>query len=160
MMRKQYTIVVEPKGVEYCALLYALSQISRQVLLVVRHEIPLSAFGKETLWELEKDLIAREERQEWPGTKLYEGSATIYLFNLTKHCLDILCTRAYRLYQWRQPRLPEDLCFMRNEIEPVLVSISHECDAYLLLSDDEKQKLLSAVPTLHLRTDKINFFSQ
>ncbi|MFN7019211.1 MAG: hypothetical protein ACK4RG_08040 [Fimbriimonadales bacterium] len=42
---------------------------------------------------------------------------------------------------------------MRNETEPMLVCISHERDAYLLLSEEEKQVIVSALPTLRLRED-------
>lgn len=77
----------------------------------------------------------------------------MYLVRLTDAALQALCRRANRLYAWEQPLLPEDLCLLRSEQEPMLVSISHESDAYLLLSEDERQVLLSAVPSLRIRAD-------
>ncbi len=152
-MRRRYTLLTEPRGTEYVALLRTLSHFSQYALLVVRSGILLSDYGHETLQELDQDIVAKEKRQEWPGTQLYEGSATVYLIKLTPTSLDILVSRASRLYEWEQPFLPEDLCLMRNETEPILVSISHERDAYVLLSDDEKQEVLSVLPNLFSRED-------
>lgn len=120
---------------------------------MVRPNIPLGAYGQRTLQTLERDLVLKSERREWPGTRLPGGSATVYLVRLTKRSLETLCSRASRLYEWVQPRLPEDLCLMRNRSRSMLVSISHERDAYLLLSKDEQQELLSAVPNLRIRRE-------
>lgn len=147
---KQYTLLKEPCGAEYTRLLRTLSRFCQYALLVVRPEIPLSRYGQETLQELEQDVVAKEARQEWPGTRLYGGNATVYLVRLSSHSLEILCRRANRLYEWSQPLLPEDLCLMRTETEPLLVSISHERDAYLLLSNDEQREVLTAVPSLRI----------
>lgn len=152
-MYKQCTLLEEPKGAEYKALLRALSRFCQYALLVVRPNIPLSSYGQQTLQELEQDIVLRSSRQEWPGTRLLGGSATVYLVRLTNASLETLCSRASRLYDWIQPRLPEDLCLMRDESEPMLVTISHEKDAYLLLSEDEQQELLSAVPNLRIREE-------
>ncbi|GIV06179.1 MAG: hypothetical protein KatS3mg016_1754 [Fimbriimonadales bacterium] len=152
-MRRQYTLLEEPQGAEYTGLLRTLSRFCQYALLVVRPEIPLSPYGQETLQELEQDIVIQEARQEWPGTRLYGGNATVYLVRLSSRSLEILCQRADRLYEWSQPLLPEDLCLMRTETEPLLVSISHERDAYLLLSDDEKRELLSAVPSFRIGED-------
>lgn len=150
---KQYTLLKEPCGAEYTGLLRTLSCFCQYALLVVRPEIPLSPYGQETLLELEQEVVAKVARQEWSGTRLHSGSATVYLIRLNSHSLETLCRRANRLYEWEQPLLPEDLCLMCTETEPLLVSISHERDAYLLLSDDEKRELLSAVPSLRIGED-------
>ena len=152
-MYRQYTLLREPKEVEYSGLLRTLSCFCQYALLVVHPRIPLSSYGRETLQELEQDIVIKEERQEWPGTRLYSSSATVYLIRLTSSSLKTLCRKANRLYEWEQPLLPEDLCLMRNETEPMLVCISHERDAYLLLSEEEKQVIVSALPTLRLRED-------
>jgi hypothetical protein len=52
------------------------------------------------------------------------------------------------LYGWVQPELPEDLCLLRDEKEAWLVSIAHERDSYLCLSEDERSRLLDALPQL------------
>ncbi len=152
-MRRRYTLLTEPRGTEYVGLLRTLSRFSQYALLVVRSGIPLSDYGQKTLKELEQDTVEKEERQEWPGTQLYRDTALVYLIKLTPVSLGILGSRASRLYEWEQPFLPEDLCLMRNETEPVLVSISHERDAYVLLSDDEKQEVLSVLPSLFICED-------
>jgi len=149
-MYRQYTLLNEPRGTEYVELLRTLSRYCQYALLVVRRDLPLSSYGHETLRELEQDIMMKEERQEWPGTRLLNDSATVYLMRLTANSLGVLCNRASRLYEWEQPFLPEDLCLMRSVSEPMLVSISHEKDAYLLLSEDEKRTLLSALPNLRI----------
>lgn len=153
MMYKQYTLLKEPQGAEYSGLLRTLSRFCQYALLVVRSTVPLSSYGRETLHELEQDIVIQEARQEWPGTRLYSGCATVYLIRLTRSALETLCSKAHRLYEWEQPLLPEDLCLMRDEVEPMLVSISHERDAYLLLSEDERREIISALPSLRLRED-------
>ena len=152
-MYRQYTLLREPRGAEYSGLLRTLSCFCQYALLVVHPRIPLSSYGRETLHELEQDVVMQEERQEWPGTRLYNSSATVYLVRLTSSALETLCKKANRLYAWEQPLLPEDLCLMRTETEPMLVCISHERDAYLLLSEDEKEAIVSALPSLRLRED-------
>lgn len=152
-MYRPYTLLEEPMGAEYAGLLRTLSRFCQHALFVVRPTLPLSSYGRKTLHELECDIVVQEERQEWPGTQLYGGSVIVYLVKITHSSLETLCGRANRLYAWQQPLLPEDLCLMRNKSEPMLVSISHERDAYLLLSEDERQAVLSALPSLHLREE-------
>ncbi len=154
MMYRLYTILEEPKDAEYSRLLRTLSCFCKYALLVVRPTIPLSPYGREVLQALEQDIVIQEERQEWPGTRLVGGSAIVYLIRLTHSALETLCGKANRLYAWEQPHLPEDLCLMRNEAEPMLVSISHERDAYLFLSEGEWLALSSALPNLRLRAEE------
>lgn len=154
-MYKQYTLLEEPKDAEYVALLRTLSRFCRYALLVVRPNMPLSVYGRQTLQELEPDIALKDERHEWPGKRLLNGTATIYLIRLTSATLETLCSRANRLYEWEQPLLPEDLCLMRNESEPLLVNTSHERDAYLLLSEYERQELLAALSNLRIREESV-----
>lgn len=156
-MYKQYTLLEEPKDAEYVELLRTLARFCRYALLVVRPDLPFSVYGRQTLQDLEPDIALKDERHEWPGTRLLSGVATVYLIRLTNAALETLCTRANRLYAWEQPPLPEDLCLMRNESEPLLVCISHEKDAYLLLSEYETQDLLSALPRLRIREESVYY---
>jgi hypothetical protein len=53
------------------------------------------------------------------------------------------------LYEWRQPNYPEDLCLLRQDRSPWLVSIAHENDSYLCLSSGkEKEDIIINVPEL------------
>ena len=77
--------------------------------------------------------------------------ATIYTYRLDPVLLAEFQTAAPRLYQWVQPGLPEDPCFLRSDASPMLVTIAHERDAYLVVSQEEVDNLLVAVPSLKLR---------
>ena len=57
------------------------------------------------------------------------------------------------LFDWIEPELPEDLCILRPDGSPWLVTISHEQDAYFQLSDKEKGELTELVPDLRLVID-------
>ncbi len=92
------------------------------------------------LQDLEPYVTARRDSQSWPGTTLLageKGAATVVTFRLAPDVISSLTSAASRLYGWRQPQLPEDLCLLRASGEPSLVTISHESDGYLVVDDSE-----------------------
>ena len=74
----------------------------------------------------------------------------IYLFYLVPESAVILKNSANRLYQWQRPYLPDDLCFLRSDESPWLVTIAHENDSYLQADEEEM---------LQLKNEKPNVFS-
>jgi hypothetical protein len=92
-------------------------------------------------------------QSEWPGTKLLDSTALVYYFDLNKDSAEHLSKASTDLYSWLLPNLPEDLCLIKDDGNPWLVTISHEKDAYLLLSEEEKNDLLLEIPELVVKED-------
>jgi hypothetical protein len=146
MQRATYNLVKEPTGETYCRLIRHLSSYCNEFLLVIRSSVNAYPSTIEGLEKFRDFLLRRSEEAKWPGTELLDGTATVYRFRLSPEALDHLSSLAEGLYSWKQPELPEDLCFIRFDGSPCLVSIAHEKDGYLLLSDEEYAQLIEEVP--------------
>jgi len=79
-----------------------------------------------------------------------DNKATVHRFRLTGESACILQGATDGLYDWRSPSLPEDLCFLRQDMSPWLTSIAHEHDSYLTLSEEERSFLDASFPELDL----------
>ena len=146
-----YDLIEEPRGEIYrklvdCALIYC-----DVVLLVVPGSKPTKS-TLETLERLSPFLSRKSEESEWPGTKLLGAGAgaTVYYYRFTSESAAVLKNITSSLYSWCQPKLPEDLCFLRIDQSPWLVSIAHEQDSYLELTEDERSQLAKLLPELQL----------
>lgn len=74
----------------------------------------------------------------WPGTTMFtQSDASRYVFDLNPETSEILTRNARSLFDWHNPRLPEDLHFMRPDNSLVLGAVAHEDYAWLELSPDE-----------------------
>lgn len=135
---KDYTITQEPMGEQYRRMLRFSAALCSQALLVVRHGCGMDERAARVLECLQPSCLCSQERSEWPGTLLLYGhTALVYQYVLNEQSLSILTQSANHLFEWVQPGLPEDLCLLRPNGEPWLVSICHESDAFLRMSDDE-----------------------
>ena len=80
---------------------------------------------------LERKLVSR-----WPGTKLSSSKYTVFLASFDPSLIKPMAKLGRRIEDWRhihEPPLPEDLCLFRQGEEwPVLVSVTHERDAWIL----------------------------
>lgn len=108
--------------------------------------VDLEPTGDAVLRRIEPALVRREVRNSWPGTTLFESSATVATYRLTTDVVAALTTATSGLYGWQQPDLPEDLCLLRDEDDPWLVSIAHEGDAFVRVDADELKELRRRVP--------------
>jgi len=78
---------------------------------------------------------------QWPGTtKVALSDATRYVFRLTPATSRVLASSASSLFEWHNPRLPEDLHFLRADRSVVLGSVAHENYAWLELADEELER--------------------
>jgi hypothetical protein len=135
--RKTYDVIDEPVGPEYDALLdSALSQCST-VVLTVREE-GLEPTAAAVLDELQP------HRQQAGG----DARGAMARFALDRDTVSILKRAARGLYAWRHPGLPENLCLLRADGSPWLVSIAGERLGYLELAPFEKLLLGRAAPGL------------
>ena len=105
--------------------------------------ISLSVAGEQALQLLAPYLLEVQEVSEWPGTKLYRHTATLYKYNVCPAFSELLKNLAQGLYEWEHPDLPEDLGFMLTEKLPWLFTIAHERDAVLCLTAAEVDDLMA-----------------
>jgi hypothetical protein len=145
-----FDILSEPAGRAYHQLLDECAVYSTTVLLVVRDTQYLSPSATAFLETAEPWRLSKELKSEWPGTIMKEFLATIYTYRFDDALLRKLQTTATRLYQWVQPELPEDPCFLRPDGRPLLVTIAHESDSYLDITESEADRLMGAIPSLKL----------
>lgn len=145
-METSNRLASEPRGKAYRELVDWASSLGATGVLIRRLDLELSRRGHHLLALLEPSVISRTRGQEWPGTSLLDGEAEITQFRLDSNALEVLNREATGLFDWCQPELPEDLCFLRQDGEPLLVSISHEKEAYLSLRGAELEHLRSAAP--------------
>jgi hypothetical protein len=142
-----YNLIKEPSGNLYSDLLdYALEVCEFFLLVTDRENKQLNSEGKRVLGELLPFLNRMEMKSEWPGTVLYGGEVQVYMYHYIPESVVILKKAANRLYQWQRPYLPDDLCLLRSDESPWLVTIAHENDSYLVLNEDDYLRLLNALP--------------
>lgn len=158
MSRQILNFAREPRGNLYRQILdYALPRC-QSVLLVLRPSpaLALCGSGIETMRRLEEFLIEQNEASEWPGTELLSGTkATVFKYKYVEACASILKEAANSLYSWKEPYLPEDLCFLRPDGEVFLASIAHERDGYFCVSDEERGSLIETFPELEFQVKEL-----
>lgn len=83
---------------------------------------------------LERKLVCR-----WPGTKLIRHQGVVYLIDFDPSLIKAMAKLGRRLEDWRhshKPPLPEDPCLFRQGDEwPVLVSVTHEREAWIFAEE-------------------------
>ncbi len=141
-----YTLTHQLSGPSYSAFLRHAVGICDKAILVVRNSMRLNLQGIEALHQLQPYLLEQTETSKWPGTELLGSTAFVFYYNFSPECEIVLERAVDALYSWLQPDLPEDLCLIRPDGHPYLVSISHEHYNYLNLTDSEKRSLEEALP--------------
>ena len=143
------TIVKEPKGKTYVALLHFALRHHSLFSLVWRDQLaffPSAAACAETL---QPDLVNERRTDEWPGTQLLGHLATVRLYRMSPSALSTLA-EAGGLYAWAAPERPEDLAFYVGEGNPWLGSIAHERDSFVYPHAVSLQELATKVQGLSL----------
>ena len=148
MKRFRWNFIIEPTGGLYRSLLEHAFPACDSVLLVVRRSQPLNESGRCLLSRLDAFLMRETERSEWPGTKLLDRTAQVFEFRFTPRSALVLKQAVDSLFAWRQPNFPEDLCLLRQDSTPWLVSISHEQDGFLNLASNEAVDLFRSWPDI------------
>jgi hypothetical protein len=149
MRKNVYSVLVEPSGELYTALLdYALLECKYFILVTEERDKQLNIRGKKILAELSRYMYRREVKSEWPGTVLLSGTAVVITYYYVQESAEILKKNATSLYQWQIPDLPDDLCLLREDESPWLVTIAHESDSYFVLDRLEILQLQKAIPGL------------
>jgi hypothetical protein len=149
--RQSYIFVAEPTGEVYRGLLETATSQCSIALLVTSSQAPLSATCAGILDRLKPHLIASEQVSKWPGTELLSigSTATLWSYKYSKQVASILLRASSRLYAWTEPELPEDLALLRAHGNVWLGSVGHESDAWLELTDAERDELAQRIPGLN-----------
>lgn len=150
MKRKSYTLSNEPKGGEYLQLLTIGLDFCDKAVLITRDQFGPSEKAMDRIRTLTPFEIERKKTAEWPGTKLLGHKATAVTYTYNAEFVAAMKKISNSLFEWLHPDLPEDLCLLRPDDSPWLVTISHEHDACLELSDDEYIPLKSSYPKFAL----------
>lgn len=126
------------------------------MLSVVRGEDALSLEGRHVLDAMSSFRVESKLVSEWPGTVLHGHQATLSTYTLTPALGRIIKEAANSLFSWQHPNLPEDLCLRRADGTPWLVTIAHESDGYLELTDLEHRDLVQRLPEIerYLQTEQ------
>jgi hypothetical protein len=140
-------LVKEPRDRTYTELLRAGLRVCEAAMLVIREASWLDERGAQVLQDLRPYLTASAQRSEWPGTSLRGDTALVNEYALHDESMSILAGAVIGLYQWVAP-LPEDLCLLKADATPWLVSIAHEDDGYLCVTSNELRDLVSLHPAL------------
>jgi hypothetical protein len=143
-----YDTAYEPSGSPYDELLRFCWRESQKGSLVVQEELGRSPNLENFLYQLRPAIVQQQTVEQWPGTRLVDGLAELYVFTTDKGALDLALTSSSRLFEWLQPHLPEDLAFYRSDGSVLMESISHERAARLFLDDDEYLRLPMSVRDL------------
>jgi hypothetical protein len=149
MNKKIFDLKLDPKGEIYNLLLDFAMEYCDKFFLVERFYPKFETNnGLNLIKNLEQFLLNTRESNEWPGTILFNDTAIIRVYKFNNESLSILKQAANGLYDWVHPDLLEDLCFLRKDGRPLLVTISHENDGYLELTDEEKTELVKRIPNV------------
>ncbi|MBI3417079.1 MAG: hypothetical protein HY043_17440 [Verrucomicrobia bacterium] len=69
----------------------------------------------------------------WPGSRIFGAPALIFVAQFHLEVQKLIVKYGPRFSDWMDPHLPEDLCLFRvGSTHPTLVSVTHECDAWLI----------------------------
>lgn len=156
MNKYTYNLLFEPSNQDYYDLLDYASAECRYALVVIRDTIQINVEGMEVLKRLSTYLYREKQTDEWPGTKLINRQARILEYHYVPEVVEILKTAVTRLYKWLQPDLPEDLCLLRVDETPWLVTISHENDGFFVLSEQEQNHFFNTLPQYRFMVKKEN----
>lgn len=135
----------EPVGPLYRELVDFCCSVATELMLVVREPAPPI---EEALRHMRPDFLRAELVYEWPGTiLLHGGQATAHWYMVSHRLRENLKALADGLFEWVGFR-PEDPCFLRANGQVLLVTTSHERDAYMFVTKEERESLERDFPRL------------
>jgi hypothetical protein len=135
--RKTYDLVDEPSGEDYRALLLCARSQCETAVLSVDGRRDLDTSGQEVVNRLSSQL--RSESRT--------GAVRLLHYELSQECVNVL-GEAPGLFAWKQPQLPENLCLLRHDGSPWIVSIAAERIGYVEFTPFEKLLLGRVAPGL------------
>lgn len=92
-------------------------------------------YHNESVKEIQDSLIEMKEQSEWEVTKICEGTAYVFYYELNEQTKIFLQEKSTSLFGWLTPYLPEDLAFYKGN-QLWLASCSHE--EFFIISNEFK----------------------
>jgi hypothetical protein len=146
----QFDFVREPRGEVLDGLIGEAVRVCDQ-FTVELSGMELDDQAKLVLERVEPFLVGCEKTWETPGSiMLPEDAVTLCTYRLNTESAMVIRESARGLYDWVEPNLPQDLCFLR-ETEPWLINLAADRAGSLVLSPSEAQTLRAAIPGLMIR---------
>lgn len=147
--RRTYSLIEDIADRDVRSLLEVASGYCDRIGLVVRPNTQLERGARELLSRLDRFLLSRSQRLEWPGTRLLgEVPAQVSEYRLCQEVIDLVAGAGRSLFSWCHPDLPEDLFLLREDGSCWLGTIAHERDGFLTLTQSEYEAVLARVPSL------------
>jgi hypothetical protein len=145
---RTYDFLAEPSGATFEGLIRASLTIRGAFQLVTISDWH-RRMARGALERLSSFQISSQSSTEWPNTTLADAEpATVFRYRATDEALATLLSLCDHLYGWVNPDLPQDLCFLRTNDVPWLISTADERIGYLNITEHEKQELVLATPGL------------
>lgn len=121
---------VEPRRNDYRTLIALAAKSDSTFSLTWRDDISFHqrAYGLKDL--LLPCLIKECHSDHWPGNRIASGKAWVCRYAIVSESLEVL-NGVNGLYDWREPRNPEDLAFYGDGGEPWLMSAAHEAMSWV-----------------------------
>lgn len=132
-IRTLFRWCVEERGVDRLLLSARLEKGSKEPVLLQPEveRIVSSVLGDR--------ILVRKLVSKWPGTELIGHVGMVYEVEFDDSVIEGMARVGARLEAWQMandPPLPEDPCLFRQTAEwPVLVSVTHEGDAWILTEE-------------------------
>lgn len=148
MAPRTYRIVREPRGELWSKLLLHLGRYATYISVIIRDGLPLEKSGQDLLRRLSPYVVDTRRVTSWPGTVLLGEEASLTRIKASADAICLISETVQGLYDWRQPRFPEDLALLAEDGGAVLGSVAHESDAFLELNDDQYAETIAAIPDI------------
>ena len=145
----EFDLVQEPRGDTLRRLIVAATETCDRFTFE-RSGMRLSERAMNVLTDLAPYLIGCEETTETPGSSLPWGTVTLCTYRLTAEAGAILGGAADGLYDWAEPELPQDLCFLRGSAA-WLLNLATDRMAMIDVPRAEADALRARDPGLRLR---------
>lgn len=149
----------DPEGKAYESFIDLAFEVCDEFMFVIRDDMPITDRITQITKDLSPYLTYSANQSEWPGTS-YGGTAimTVYFYSTTDGAKEIIKNISYSLHTWVQPKLPEDLCFIKNG-ESWLINTAHEsCSHVKTKSKKEYMRLVNMGLDLTLDEDEKELF--
>ena len=118
-------IVSEPIFESYTMLIDYAFKVSKSFLLHIPEDLGVDNSVKELFEEMKDYLIGIVPSYSFTNTE-YGDRGEVYIFQCNEYTRRIIKDKVTGLYDWRLPKLPEDLSFIDENDEAWFTTISHE----------------------------------
>ncbi|WP_099189849.1 stage III sporulation protein AH [Tepidibacter mesophilus] len=146
-------ILNNPSNKEYELLIDYASKICKEFILVIRNGQKLSKEGQKVFQKLNPYLKNSSKSKKWPGTETFGPPSSIYYYALNEETKDVLIQYANSLYSWVNPKLPEDLCFIKTDKSVWLYNVAHEKISWIENENESDLEFIKSIPGLKYSID-------